>query len=132
MGSTSNEAINMSGYPSLSLGATGNTTSGGILTPSATTYNLGGGGGILTVSSTSLTGQDFSYGDFISGPGNVIFAASNTFTYRGPTSIGSAGTLDHRHRQREQRPGAPGQPERLSMPARWPSNHGDSATSAAQ
>ena len=38
----------MGSYGSLSLGASGNVTYSGILTPSGTTYNLGGGGGTLT------------------------------------------------------------------------------------
>ena len=38
----------MSGYASLSLGASGSVTFNGTLTPSGTTYNLGGGGGTLT------------------------------------------------------------------------------------
>ena len=46
------ETINMGGYASLSVGASGNATYNGTLTPSGTVYNLGGGGGTLVFASS--------------------------------------------------------------------------------
>ena len=55
---TSNESINMAGYPLLSLGAAlPGTTYSGVLTPAGTTYYLGGGGGTLTFT-PNLTGAE--------------------------------------------------------------------------
>ena len=80
------ETINMGSYASLSLGASGNVTYSGVLTPSGTTYNLGGGGGTLTFA-PAITG---AVGLNIQGPGTVVLTGSNTYT--GPTGI-TAGTL---------------------------------------
>ena len=52
------ETINMSGYASLSLGATGGATYSGTLTPSGSTYNLGGGGGTLTFTRAMTGAQE--------------------------------------------------------------------------
>ena len=90
-GNTSNEAISMANYPALSLGATGSTTYSGSLTPSASTYYLGGGGGALTMGTAfSFAGSN---GAFISGPGSVVLPPGNATSYTGPTAIGSNGTL---------------------------------------
>ena len=86
-GTTSSETINMSGYASLSLGASGAVTYIGILTPAGTTYYLGGGGGTLTFT-PALTG---SYSLVVAGPGTVILTTTNN-TYTGGTTI-TSGTL---------------------------------------
>ncbi len=82
----SSEGINMGGYASLSLGASGNVTYSGTLTPSGSTYNLGGGGGTLTFT-PAMTGATSLN---VSGPGVVALTGSNT--YGGLTTI-SGGTL---------------------------------------
>ncbi len=85
---TSGEAINMAGYANLSLGASGAATYNGILTPAATTWQLGGGGGTLTFAS-ALTGSNSLA---VSGPGMVVLTSANN-TYNGGTTVAS-GTLD--------------------------------------
>ena len=80
------ETISMSGYASLSLGASGSVTFNGTLTPSGTTYNLGGGGGTLTFAPTITGATSLN----VNGPGAVVLTGSNT--YSGLTTI-SAGTL---------------------------------------
>ena len=55
----------MGSYASLSLGASGNVTYSGTLTPSGSTYNLGGGGGTLTFT-PAMTGATSLN---VSGPG---------------------------------------------------------------
>ena len=65
------EAINMGSYGSLSLGGSGNVTFSGTLTPSGSTYNLGGGGGTLTFTPT-ITG-DASLN--VSGPAAVVLTS---------------------------------------------------------
>ena len=47
LAANSGNALNFSGFPTLRLGAVGNATYSGTLTPSGTTYRLGGGGGAL-------------------------------------------------------------------------------------
>ena len=81
------ETINMSGYPNLSLGASGNVTFSGTLTPSGTTYNLGGGSGTLTFT-PAITGAASLN---VSGRGTVVLTGSNKYT--GGTTV-SGGTLD--------------------------------------
>ena len=81
------ETINMGSYASLSLGASGNVTYSGTLTPSGTTYHLGGGGGTLTFS-PAITGATSL---IVSGPGAVVLTGTNTYT--GGTTV-SGGTLD--------------------------------------
>jgi fibronectin-binding autotransporter adhesin len=74
--------------PNASLGASGGSyTYSGTLTPNGTTYRLGGGG-TLTVSSSTLTGDNSLE---VTGPGTVVLSgAGNTFT--GATTVNS-GTL---------------------------------------
>ena len=81
------ETISMSGYPNLSLGASGNATFSGAFTPSGTTYRLGGGGGRLTFS-PAITGATSLN---VSGRGAVVLTGSNKYT--GGTTV-SGGTLD--------------------------------------
>ena len=95
---TSNETINMGAYANLSLGAAApGATYSGVLTPSGSTFNLGGGGGPLTVASNLIgSGKSLSIaGDVVLvgannyGGSTAIMAATNT---GGSTAI-SAGTL---------------------------------------
>ena len=81
---TSSETINMSGYTSLSLGASGAATYSGALTPAGSTYRLGGGGGTLTFAS-ALTG---SRSLAITGPGTVVLTTTAN-TYSSGTTITS-------------------------------------------
>jgi fibronectin-binding autotransporter adhesin len=72
-----------------SLGAIGTQTYSGTLTPSGSTYRLGGGGGTLDVTS-NLTGAD-SLLVGSTGPGTVVLSGTNT--YGGGTTVAS-GTLE--------------------------------------
>jgi fibronectin-binding autotransporter adhesin len=81
LGATSGNILSFSGYSSLSLGAVGAQTYSGALTPNATSYLLGGGGGTLTVSS-ALNAS--GVGLVVSGL--VILTASGN-TYNGATTI---------------------------------------------
>ncbi len=84
---TSSESINMGIYSKLSLGAAlPGTTYSGVLTPSGTTYYLGGGGGKLTFT-PNLTGARSLV---VGGPGTVVLTGSNTYT--GSTTV-NGGTL---------------------------------------
>jgi fibronectin-binding autotransporter adhesin len=88
-----NSANNLSfatpGLANVSLGATAAVTYSGLLTPSGTTYRLGGGGGTLTVSAVNaLTGANSLV---VSGPGTVVVSAANNFT--GTVTINSGATL---------------------------------------
>ena len=77
----------MGSYTVLSLGASGNDTYSGILTPSGTTYHLGGGGGTLTFTPAITGARSLN----VSGPGTVVLTnIANTYT--GGTTV-SAGTL---------------------------------------
>ena len=85
--SSNNLNFNAPGLAHLSLGAIGAATYSGALTPAGTTYCLGGGGGVLTVSS-SLGGAN---GLLVAQPGEVILTGANV--YSGPTTV-SGGTLE--------------------------------------
>ena len=79
---------------SASLGAVGNVTYTGTLTPNGTTYRLGGGGGTLTLSnSNALTGSNDLIADVngTSSASKVILGGSSN-NYAGATTI-NAGTL---------------------------------------
>ncbi len=86
-------AIDLSTFPSLSLGAAGGSwTNDGALTPYGTTYRLGGGGGTLVITnSTTLTGAGY---DLVAFGGNnygmLVLTGANT--YDGGTYIGPLGT----------------------------------------
>jgi autotransporter-associated beta strand protein len=85
---SSSETISMTScYASLSPGASVNVTCGGALTPSGTTYRLGGGGGTLTFTPVITGAASLN----VSGPGAVVL--DNTNTYTGGTTV-SGGTLD--------------------------------------
>ena len=77
------ETISMGSYASLSLGAIGNVTYSGTLTPSGTTYNLGGGGGTLTFTRAMTGARSLD----VSGPGFVVLTGSNSYT--GGTTVAS-------------------------------------------
>jgi autotransporter-associated beta strand protein len=80
---TSNETINMGAYGNLTLGAVApSATYNGVLTPSGSTFNFGGGGGMLTVGS-NLSGA----ANGLNIAGNVILSGTNT--YGGSTTITS-------------------------------------------
>ena len=87
----SSESINMSAYSTLSLGATGSRTYAGTLTPSGSTYQLGGGGGTLYLSDTNaITGAGRILA--VNGPGTVVLQGNND--YSGGTSL-NGGTLSY-------------------------------------
>ncbi len=103
LGSDSSNNLDFTSLPSLSLGAAGNYTYSGTITPGANGYLLGGGNlpqlgfSDLTVSSvlaTCLPGCQADYGLTVNGQlsnaGGVTLTAANTYT--GPTVI-AAGTL---------------------------------------
>ena len=73
--------FNTAGLTAATLGAVGNVTYTGTLTPNGTTYRLGGGGGTLTMGS-AMTG-----GNSVIISGNVNLAAANTYT--GSTTLTS-------------------------------------------
>jgi autotransporter-associated beta strand protein len=78
----------------LSLGATGNYTFSGNLTPHGTAYRLGGGGGTLTISRPLTDGENGATGVLVdvngTAAGTVVLGAINSYT--GPTTV-NAGTL---------------------------------------
>ncbi len=97
---TSSDASNLdfsssgANLPNVSFGAVGAVTFSGTLTPAGTTYQLGGGGGTLTIA-TPLTGSGRSVvmggiGGNGNSAGTVVLAASDT--YGGSTTV-SAGNL---------------------------------------
>jgi fibronectin-binding autotransporter adhesin len=82
---TESDAINLTGYDSLVLAATGTTEVSGAVTPSATGLRIGGTG-TLTISS-ALGG---SAGVTKTGTGTLVLSGANT--YQGATSL-AAGTI---------------------------------------
>lgn len=87
-------AINSGAYSGLSLGATGNYSYTGTLTPVGSTYRLGGGGGTLTVPGTNVISGGNSLVIGGGGGGKVVLSDANNFT--GGTTIG-AGVLQLGH-----------------------------------
>jgi fibronectin-binding autotransporter adhesin len=88
---TANEgAISMGSYTTLSLGAVGEVTYTGTLTPTGAVYYLGGGGGTLIMSNTNalITGYSLVVGN--GGGGTVVLSANNN--YDGGTTLNN-GTL---------------------------------------
>lgn len=90
LGADSAENLDLSDFHTLRLGATGRARYSGTLTPSGTTYRLGGGGGTLTIISPLTGDNDLNIDANGTLPGAVILAATNTF--RGGTTI-TNGTL---------------------------------------
>jgi fibronectin-binding autotransporter adhesin len=89
----SSNNLSFSNLPTAALGAVGSATLSGALTPNGTTYQLGGGGGTLTITS-ALTDNGGATGIIIgskgSAAGTVVLSGANTFT--GKVTI-SSGTL---------------------------------------
>lgn len=81
--------LDMSGYANLWLGAAGNCTYSGTLTPANNQYLFGGGGGTLTVSSTLQNNGAVVRNLGIRG--SVILTGTNTYT--GSTAITTGSTL---------------------------------------
>ncbi|MBU6308164.1 MAG: autotransporter-associated beta strand repeat-containing protein [Planctomycetes bacterium] len=73
---TANDSSNLSlaSYPGLSIGALGAATLSGTVTSGSAGYRLGGGDGILTVSSGLVGGLPLT----VVGSGSVVLAATNT------------------------------------------------------
>ncbi len=86
-GGFDSETISMANYPGLSLGAVGTATFSGALTPNpaANTYNLGGGGGTLTVNA-SLGGSSGA----VFAPGYLVLGA---VSFTGSSTIDSGATV---------------------------------------
>jgi autotransporter-associated beta strand protein len=74
--------------PNVSLGAVGTVSYTGTITPYATTYLLGGGGGTLVLPNVQLTGSDAVT---VVGPG--IVSSTGADTYTGLTTIRSGGVF---------------------------------------
>jgi len=83
-------ALTFSGFASLRLGALAAATYAGTLTPSGTTYRLGGGGGVLTFSGPLGGANGVDVGNNGTPAGSVILAGVDSYT--GPTQV-SGGTL---------------------------------------
>jgi autotransporter-associated beta strand protein len=79
--------FNTPGLNAAYLGAVGNQSYTGTLTPNGTTYRLGGGGGTLTMANTNaLTGDNG-----LNVRGSVVLAADNDYT--GPTVVNGGASL---------------------------------------
>jgi autotransporter-associated beta strand protein len=97
-GVNSANALDFTGFTSLSLGAVGAATYSGTLTPNANIYRFGGGGGNLTVSSVlpDVGGNPTSL-VVVGGQAGSITTLTGTNTYTGTTTISggilSVGTL---------------------------------------
>jgi len=88
--SSSSTALNFGAVPNLSLGSVGSSTYSGPLTPGGGNYQLGGGGGALTVS-TALTNA--AAGLVINGnASNDVVVLTGARTFGGTTTV-SGGTL---------------------------------------
>ncbi len=97
---TSSDANNLdlstagAALPNVSIGAIGAVTYSGTLTPNLAVYKLGGGGGLLTVTTALMgAGNSLNVGSLgiTNGPaGTVVLTATNT--YGGATTV-TAGTL---------------------------------------
>jgi fibronectin-binding autotransporter adhesin len=90
MGDTA-EDINLGAFPNLMIGASGNTTYSGTITPSGTTYRLGGGTAALTLTNTNaLTGARNVVIGATGTVGTVVLGSTNDYT--GGTTI-NGGTV---------------------------------------
>jgi fibronectin-binding autotransporter adhesin len=86
----SSNNLNFSGLARLRLGAVGTANYSGTLTPNGTTYVLGGGGGVLTVSGPLTGANSLDVGTNGTPTGTVILAGVQSYT--GTTQV-SGGTL---------------------------------------
>src|SRR4029453_9043356 len=90
MGDTA-EDINLGAFPNLMIGASANTTYSGTITPSGTTYRLGGGTAALTLINTNaLTGARNVVIGATGTVGTVVLGSTNDYT--GGTTI-NGGTV---------------------------------------
>ena len=85
---TFTEALDLTNFPSLSIGGKAPTTFGGTLTPGGANYRLGGGGSVLTVTSNLAGNAGLIVNDTMGG--SVILTKQPSYT--GPTTI-TSGTL---------------------------------------
>jgi autotransporter-associated beta strand protein len=94
LGGATTSNLDFSAHAGVSLGASGNFTYGGVITPEGSTYRLGGGSvayffsGNTGLTVTNLTGANDVV---VSGTGLVTFAASNDYT--GNTTISNRGVV---------------------------------------
>ncbi|MEI6604462.1 MAG: autotransporter-associated beta strand repeat-containing protein, partial [Verrucomicrobiota bacterium] len=80
--------FNAAGFSAASLGASGSVTYSGTLTPTGSTYRLGGAVGTLTVSSATLTGSNsLTVVGTPAGTSTVVLSGANTYT--GTTTLTS-------------------------------------------
>ena len=86
----SGNSLSLAGFANLRLGAVGLATYSGTLSPSGTTYRLGGGGGTLVVSGPLGGANGLDIGTNGTPPGAVVLAGATTYT--GTTQV-SGGTL---------------------------------------
>lgn len=83
-GQTNTNALDFTAYASLTLGANGNATYNGVLTPNGNTYRFGGGNGTLNVASALVT----------TNPIAILNPATVRFTNAGITNnLGEGGIL---------------------------------------
>ncbi|MBC7782276.1 MAG: autotransporter-associated beta strand repeat-containing protein [Burkholderiales bacterium] len=78
------------GLANVSLGAIGTVNYTGTLTPSGTTYRLGGGSGTLNYNGSTITGGNSLVAGTAGSPGTVVL--NSTYAYTGGTTI-NGGTL---------------------------------------
>ncbi len=91
-GSVNNLDFSSSGanLPNASFGATGNFTYSGTLTPFGTNYNLGGGGGTLTINSILGGANTVTIGLNGTAVGGVILVGANTYSLGTNINAGTA------------------------------------------
>lgn len=108
LGTDNANNLDFTAYSAASLGAFGNVTYTGLLTPYSTSsggaYGLGGGGGTLTVTS-ALTGNNALNIGMTGSTGTVIISGPNTFTGAVTLGVGSKLVLNNPSALGDQRNG---------------------------